>query len=286
MLGAIAGDVAGSTYEIKEIEQRNKGSKLSFEERIRVLDKNIPLFPEFSSITDDSILTCAIADAYLNSKDYVETLRKYGLREMERSKELNQKSRFGRNFRTWLLDSCVNKNDTNGCTMRISPLPNLIDNIDKLNKEVYKATITTHNTKEAILCVNALSDTIYYARNGYSKSDIKRRIESNYFSLNYNLKDLQENYHFTTKALDSVPQSIYVFLTSNDFEDGIRNAISVGGDADTIACMTGAILEAYYGIPEDIKEEVLKYIPDYMISVIEKFYQTKNNKIKVKKYRF
>lgn len=283
MLGAIIGDLAGSTYEVKEVIEKKKKSKVSAEERRKVLDSEVSLFPYLSSVTDDSILTVAIADAYLNDKDYGNTLREYGLREVNNGVDLYGRSRFGRGFVNWLHDSTMNNSYGNGCAMRISSLPILIDDIDELKKEVYKATVPTHNHKESLLCAEALSVAIFMAKNGNSKEEIKSYIENNYFSLEFSLEDLQENYEFTSKAINSVPQAIYVFLESNGFEDSIRKAISIGGDADTIACMVGSIAEQYYGIPDDIKEKIKDYIPDYMDDIIKQFYERKKDKNGCKK---
>ena len=271
MLGAIIGDCAGSTYEVKEVLEKLKKSKVSAEERRMVLNRDIPLFPKSSSVTDDSILTIAVADAYLNGKSYAECLRKYGLREVQKGLDLYGRSRFGKGFVNWLYNQELNGSYGNGCAMRISSLSVLIDDVEELKKEVYEATIPTHNSREAILCAEALSVAIFMAKNNSSKEEIKSYIEDNYFSLDFNLQDLQENYEFTSRAISSVPQAIYVFLESNDFEDSIRKAISIGGDADTIACMVGSISEQFYGIPEEIKNEIKEYIPDYFNDILNKF---------------
>lgn len=157
--------------------------------------------------------------------------------------------------------------------MRISSLPTLIDDIEELKKEVKKATISTHNHPEFFLCAEALAVAIFMA-----KKDIKSYIENNYFNLDFDLNDLQENYEFTSKAIDSVPQAIYVFLESNGFEDAIRKSISIGGDSDTIASMVGTIAENYYGIPSNIKESIKEYIPNNMMDIIERFYERKKDK--------
>lgn len=278
MLGAIIGDIAGSTYEVKEVIEKKKKSKVSVVERRRVLDSNVSLFPFLSSVTDDSVLTVAIADAYLNDKDYCDKLKEYGLRELSNGLDLYGRSRFGKGFIKWLDDPSLNNSYGNGCAMRISSLPALIDNIDELKKEVYKATIPTHNHEESLLCAEALAVAIFMAKNGSVKEEIKSYIENNYFRLDFNFEDLQKNYEFTSKAINSVPQAIYVFLESNGFEDSVRKAISIGGDSDTIACMVGAIAEQYYGIPDNIKQKAMNYIPDYMKDVIREFYERKKDK--------
>lgn len=277
MLGAIIGDVAGSSYEVKEINDKRKKGKTSYEDRIKIMDKNIPLFTYMSSITDDSILTIAIADALLNNEDYGEKLREYGKRELDLGTDIYGRSRFGRGFVSWILDGKFCESYGNGCAMRISAIPELLEDEEKILEETYKATIPTHNHEESLLCVKALVKTIIMAKEKRSKEEIKKEIEENYFKLDFDLENLRHNYTFTARAIDSVPQAIFAFLESNDFEDSIRKAISIGGDTDTIAAITGSISENYYGIPEEIKENVIKYIPDYMMEIVNNFYDRKKD---------
>ena len=127
---------------------------------------------------------------------------------------------------------------------------------------------------------------IYLAKRKVSKGFIKNYIEFNYgYDLNYDLDNLQKNYKFTSKSKDSVPQAIFCFLKSNDFEDSIRKAISIGGDSDTIAAITGSIAEVYYEVDEDLIREVESYLPDYIIDITNKFYKTigKNEPFKKEK---
>lgn len=273
MLGAIIGDVAGSSYEIDEINALKNKSKVSYEQRIKVLDKNVPLFKENSSYTDDTCLTVALSDAVINNDDYEKYLRKYGLEELQKGIDLYGRSRFGSGFVDWLLKRGRTDSYGNGCAMRISGIAFLLDDLDDIRKEVYKATIPSHNNEEAINSAFAVADSIYMAKNNYSKEEIKKHIEENYFSLDFDLEDLQRNYKFSMKSYNSVPQAIYAFLIAKDFEDGIRKAISIGGDTDTIACIAGGILEAYYSIPKEIKEDVIKFIPDEYVAVINKLYE-------------
>ena len=275
MLGAIIGDVAGSLYEVKEVKALLKKEKISKDERCKILNKKTPLFLESSSLTDDSILSLALIDAYLNKKDYKEKLKEYGLKEHEKGLDIYGRSKFGKGFIEFLYDDSKCNSYGNGCAMRIGALASLFNDIDTLKEEVYKATIPTHNHPESLLCAECLAVSIFLIKNKYSKEFIKEYIEKHYFSLDFNLEDLQKNYKFTSKAIKSVPQAIYVFLESNDFEDAIRKAISIGGDSDTIACMVGSIAEEYYGIPENLIKEVSRYIPEEYNHLINKYYLTK-----------
>lgn len=279
MYGAIIGDVAGSYYEILEARARKNKQIRSYMEKTMILDKNIPLFTEKSSCTDDSILTIAIMDAKLNNKDYKETLKEFGLRELELGKDIYNRGRFGKGFVKWLTGDYEGDSYGNGCAMRISSIGFLCNSLEEVKEESYKATIPSHNHEESIKCAEAVAVSIFLLRNGLSKEKLKEYIESNYFKLDYNLDDLRLNYLFTSRAIDSVPQAIYCFLESKDFENAIRISLSIGGDSDTIAAITGALAEAYYGVPEDLIEKVNPYLRDYMNPVLEKYYGKNKKKV-------
>lgn len=272
MYGAIIGDVVGSYYEVLEINAEKRKTIRSYMERVIIMDRLVPLFTKYSSCTDDSILTCAIADAILSNSSYENKLKEYGLREINLGLDIYGRSRFGKGFVEWLKSYYQGKSYGNGCAMRISPIGFLYNDINKIKEESYKATITSHNHIESIKCSEAVAVSIYLLRTGTTKEELKKIIENNYFSLNYDIDDLRMNYKFTSKAIDSVPQAIYCFLKSNDFEQAIRLALSIGGDSDTIATITGSLAEAYYGVPTELIEKVKPYIKDYMFPVIEKFY--------------
>lgn len=274
MYGAIIGDIVGSYYEVLEIKNKNR----SYEDRIKIMDRNVHLFNENCSCTDDSILTTAIADAILNGESYEKKLREYGLREINLGKDIYGRSRFGKGFVEWLKNDYMGESFGNGSAMRISPIGYLFNSIDEIKSESLNATIPSHNHIESIKSSEAVAVSIYLLRRGMDKDSLKEYIEKHYFSLEYDLDDLRKNYKFTSRAIDSVPQAIFCFLNSNDFEDAIRLSISIGGDSDTIACITGALAESYYGIDEEIIECAKTYIKDYMKDVIDKFYSTINNK--------
>ena len=279
MYGAIIGDVAGSYYEILEARARKNKQIRSYMEKTMILDKNIPLFTQKSSCTDDSILTIAIMDAKLNNKDYKETLKEYGLRELELGKDIYNRGRFGKGFVKWLTGDYEGDSYGNGCAMRISSIGFLCNSLEEVKEESYKATIPSHNHEESIKCAEAVAVSIFLLRSGLPKEKLKEYIENNYFKLDYNLDDLRLNYLFTSRAIDSVPQAIYCFLESKDFENAIRISLSIGGDSDTIAAITGSLAEAYYGVPEDLIEKVNSYLRDYMNPVLEKYYGKNKKKV-------
>ena len=269
MLGAIIGDVVGSYYEVLEVKEIKNGHR-SYEERIKILDQNTPLFTENSSVTDDSILTFAIYKAIKENKPYEEILKYYAKKEIDLGKDMYGRSRFGKGFVEWVNGNTQGTSYGNGASMRISPVGYLFDTLEEVKQESYKATIPSHNHEESILCAEAVSTSIFLLRNGISKEELKEYIEKNYFKLDYDLEDLRRNYKFSSKSINSVPQAIFTFLESNSFEETIRNAISIGGDTDTIACIAGSLAESYYGIPQELLEQVKPYLKDYMKELLDK----------------
>ena len=269
MLGAIIGDVVGSYYEVLEVKEIKNGHR-SYNDRIKILDQNTPLFTENSSVTDDSILTFAIYKAIKENKPYEEMLKYYAKQEINLGKDMYGRSRFGKGFVEWVNSNTQGTSYGNGASMRISPVGFLFNTLEEVKQETYKATIPSHDHQESILCAEAVATSIFLLRNGISKEELKEYIEKNYFKLDYDLEKLRRNYKFSSKSIDSVPQAIYTFLESNSFEETIRNAISIGGDTDTIACIAGSLAESYYGIPENLLEQVKPYLKDYMKELLEK----------------
>lgn len=269
MLGAIIGDVVGSYYEVLEVKEIKNGHR-SYEERIKILNQNTPLFTNNSSVTDDSILTFAIYKAIKENKPYEEILKYYAKKEIDLGKDMYGRSRFGKGFVEWVNGNTEGTSYGNGASMRISPVGYLFDTLEEVKQETYKATIPSHNHEESILCAEAVSTSIFLLRNGMSKEELKEYIEKNYFKLDYDLEDLRRNYKFSSKSINSVPQAIFTFLESNSFEETIRNAISIGGDTDTIACIAGSLAESYYGIPAELLEQVKPYLKDYMKELLDK----------------
>jgi len=264
MLGAIIGDVVGSSYEVLEVT-----TKRTYEDRIKILDHNTPLFDSNSTYTDDSVLTCAIYDAIINGNcNYEEYLREYGKREINLGVDKYGRSRFGKGFVEWLNGDYIGTSFGNGSAMRISPIGFMFDSLEEVKEESFKATIPSHNHPESIKGAEAIATSIFFLRKGKTKKELYDYIKNNYYNLDFDLEDLQRNNKFTSKTSICVPQAIYIFLISNDFEDAIRKAISIGGDTDTIGAIVGSLAEAYYGVPEDIKEEVKNYLNEDIINLM------------------
>lgn len=273
MLGAIIGDVVGSYYEVLETT-----TKRTYFDRIKILDQNTPLFTKESSYTDDTVLTCAIYDAIKNGNcDYEKYLRMYGMKEINLGVDKYGRSRFGKGFVDWLKGNYIGTSYGNGCAMRISPVGFMFNTLEEVKEESYKATIPSHNHPDSIKGAEAIAVAIFFLRNGKTKEEVINYIKSNYYDLDYDLEYLQRNNSFTSKTSVCVPESLYIFSISNDFEDAIRKAISIGGDTDTIGAIVGSLAEAYYGIPEFIKEAVKEYLNEDIINLIYE-----KDKIKIK----
>ncbi|MBQ9019426.1 MAG: ADP-ribosylglycohydrolase family protein [Bacilli bacterium] len=277
MLGAIIGDVAGSYYEVLEVKHlKEYKTSRPYEERIKILDRNVPLFDDFSTYTDDTVLTCAIYDAIKNGNcDYKKYLKEYGLRELELGKDNFNRARFGKGFVKWLTSDNIGISYGNGAAMRISPVGYLFNDLTTVQMETVKATIPSHNNVEAITGAMAVSTAIFLLRNNKSKEEVINYLKEDFYDLEYNLEELQRNNRFSSRSSESVPVALYVFSISTGFEDAIRKAISVGGDSDTIACIVGSLAEACYGVDENLKEEVKKYLNDDIINLLNSYYGEK-----------
>ena len=274
MLGAIIGDVAGSNYEVLEVRHLKKYHiPRSYEERIKILDKGTPLFTKESTVTDDSVLTCAIYDAIKNGNcEYEKYLREYGLREINMGQDSYGRSRFGKGFIEWLQGYYQGTSYGNGSAMRISPIGFLFNTIDDIKKNSRLATIPSHNHEESLKASESVALAIFLLRSGKTKEEVINYIKNNYYDLNFDLETLQRVNTFSSKASITVPQAFYIFSISDSFEDSIRKAISIGGDSDTIAAIVGSLSESYYGIPDELKEKVKPYLSEYMYELLKDRY--------------
>lgn len=178
MLGAIIGDIAGSTYEVHEVKSL-KNKQIDYLNRIKILDKSIPLFNKNSSYTDDTVLTCAIAKALLTDKNYYQKLKDFGNREINLGLDKYGRNRFSSNFCAWLKGNYIGESYGNGCAMRISPVVSYYDDIIDIIDNTYLATNPTHNNYDSYIFTEIVSLTIYFAKQKKSKEFIKKYIEKN-----------------------------------------------------------------------------------------------------------
>jgi ADP-ribosylglycohydrolase len=250
MLGAIAGDIIGSVYERENIKT-----------------KQFPLFRAESRFTDDTVLTVAIAEALLHQGDYTDTLRQYYQRFPHAG--------YGGTFKAWAGSSSREPYNSwgNGSAMRVSPISYAFDNLDHVLQAAKRSAEVTHNHPEGIKGAQATAAAIFLAKTDQSQAEIKTYIESTFgYDLSQTLDEMRPTYRFDVSCQGSVPQAITAFLESTNFEDAIRNAISLGGDSDTIACIAGSIAEAFYGgVPAAIAEEIMIRLDQQLVDVVEAF---------------
>lgn len=250
MLGAIAGDVIGSVHE-------GSGTKT----------KDFPLFVENSRFTDDTVLTVAVAECLLHGGSYIDLYHDYF--------HAYPRAGYGGNFFRWAAYRCRDPYYSwgNGSAMRVSPIGFAFNTMEEVLAHALQSAQVTHNHPEGLRGAQATAAAIFLARTGRTKTDIKAHIEREFgYNLSDRLDDIREQYTFDVSCQGSVPQSIIAFLEANDFEDAIRNAISLGGDADTMACIAGGIAEAFFGgVPTEIASRTLTVLDERLRGVVSEF---------------
>ena len=250
MFGAIAGDVIGSYFEGFPTKRTD-----------------FTMFQPGTRFTDDTVLTVAVADCMLNGLDYAKTFREYAHKYPQAG--------YGGMFRRWANSESLEPYNSfgNGSAMRVSPVAFAIDNYDCMMKEAKRSAAVTHNHPEGIKGAQAIASAIYWARTGQGKNYIKEQTQARFeYDLSPTLDQIRPDYDFDATCPGTVPQAIIAFLESDDYEDCIRKAISLGGDSDTIACMAGGIAEAYYRfIPEYIVAKVRTCLDPDLLRIIDQF---------------
>lgn len=252
MLGAIAGDMIGSVYEFD-----NRRSK------------DFPLFTEATTFTDDTILSVAVADVLLHGGDYAKAFKTYYWRYP------NPTGSYGARFHQWAAAPTLTPYNSwgNGSAMRVSPVGFAGTSLDNVLQEAEKTAAVTHNHPEGIKGAQATAAAIFLARQGKSKADIRTYITEQFgYDLHRTVDEIRPTYSFNESCQGTVPEAIVAFLDSTDFEDAIRNAVSLGGDSDTLTCITGGIAEAFYSdIPEHIRQSVWERLDEPLKQVVEEF---------------
>nr|VFK57209.1 MAG: ADP-ribosylglycohydrolase [Candidatus Kentron sp. TUN]VFK65203.1 MAG: ADP-ribosylglycohydrolase [Candidatus Kentron sp. TUN] len=260
MLGAIAGDIIGSVYEY---EWNN------------IKSKEFDLFSQKSFFTDDSVLTIALADAILHGNDYGQVMRRYYRRYPNAG--------YGRSFHRWasIPDTGPYNSWGNGSAMRTSPVGYAFDNLDEVLWKAAHYASFTHNHPEGIKGAQAIAASIFLARNGASKAEIESFVVQWFdYDLSQSLSEIRPNYRFDESCQGTVPQALTAFIESVSYEDAIRNAISIGGDSDTLGCIAGGIAEAFYGgVPKNIKEAAKRILDRDLRMVVDSFYHEYINHI-------
>ena len=255
------GDMVGAPYEMPEDN---------------IKTKDFPLWQVRSRVTDDSVLTAAVATAFM---EYIRNPRMVDP-HMELVKQLkffgnaHQFVPYGGRFRKWMedyTDTAPYHSFSDGAPMRVSSVAWLWDDLDTVTAMAKISAEVTHNHPEAIKGAQAVAAAIFLARNGASKDEIRCYISTHYYRLEFTLDELRPYYYGSVACSETVPQAITAFLEADSFEDALRNAISLGGDSDTLACMAGSIAEAFFKIPDEIRAEGEKRLPSDLHQVLMNF---------------
>ncbi|MFC2045337.1 ADP-ribosylglycohydrolase family protein [Chloroflexota bacterium] len=250
MLGAIAGDIIGSRYEI-----------------FNTKSKDFDLFPQGCRFTDDTVLTVAVADCILNGKDYQEAFYEYGNRYPDAG--------YGHSFIEWLksIDPQPYGSFGNGSAMRVSPIGFAFPDWETVLHEAERSAAVTHNHPEGIKGAQAVAAAVWMAKNSYNRDAIRDYIEKTFnYNLHRALDEIRPFYQPSISCQGSVPEAIIAFLESRDYEDAVRNAVSLGGDSDTMACIAGGIAQAYYEVvTQEIIDKVRSMLDADLLTIVDEF---------------
>jgi ADP-ribosylglycohydrolase len=250
MLGSIAGDIIGSVYEHRPIKTTE-----------------FPLFQSRSCFTDDTVLTVAIACSILEKTDYAATLRDLGRKYPHAG--------YGPAFFNWLFspESRPYNSWGNGAAMRVSPVGFAFETPEEVLVEAKKTAEVSHDHPEGIKGAQATALAVFLARTGSPREQIRSEIAKRFgYDLSRTIDEIRPRYSFDISCQGTVPEAIIAFLESNDYEDAVRKAVSLGGDSDTLACITGGIAQAFYKeVPQEIVTEVRTRLPEEFLSIVDRF---------------
>ena len=256
MIGAIIGDIVGSRFEFNNHRS-----------------KEFDLFGPGCFATDDSIMTLAVAEALLEADGDEEKLALIVAPAMQRIGRPYPNCGYGGRFYVWMYSDDPQPYNSfgNGAAMRVSPVAWAAASLDEVKRLSHIVTAVSHDHPEGLKGAEATAVATYMARTGASKDDIRAAMERDYYSVIFTLDEVRPTYQFDETCQNTLPIALAAFYEATDFEDAIRNAISVGGDSDTIAAITGAIAGAYYGVPAPLREKALTYLDLELLSICLKF---------------
>jgi ADP-ribosylglycohydrolase len=249
MIGGIAGDVIGSVHELEATKT-----------------KRFPLFTPDSCFTDDTVLTAAVAEVLLTGGDYAQTFQRYFRAYPDAG--------YGQQFKLWceLRSTEPYQSWGNGSAMRVSPVGLAFERLDEVMAEAERSARVTHDHPEGIRGAQAVAVAVFLARRHADKNEIAEYIQTEFgYALNQSLKSVRRRFVFDVSCEGTVPWALRSFLEADCYENAVRNAISLGGDADTLACIAGAVAGAYYGVPALIESEVLRRLDDRLRGVVSRF---------------
>ena len=261
MLGAILGDIVGSPFEFDHNNYKHK---------------KFPLLSEKSHFTDDTVMTVAVARGLIAGQGDAQKTFAEVQHEMQYWGRKYPDAGYGGMFGQWLYAEHPQPYGSfgNGSAMRVAAAGWLFDTLDKTLEMAKVTAEVTHNHPEGIKGAQATAAAMFLARTGHSKLEIRQYVEQTFgYDLGRTCDEIRPYYHRVETCQQTVPEAIIAFLESNSFEDALRNAVSLGGDSDTLACITGGIAEAFYGMPQELRDETLKRLPEDIREGYELFWR-------------
>ena len=260
MFGAILGDIIGSPYEF------DRGRKT----------KDFPLFSDASEFTDDTVMTIAVAEAFMDVEKgaTAEEIRKLLVSSMRKWGRKYPFAGYGMRFSIWLAEKRPKPYGSygNGSAMRVSSAAWLSDDLETVRKMARISAEVTHNHPEGIKGAEATASAIFLARTGKSKAEIKEYIETEFgYDLSRTCDEIRPDYYHVESCMETVPEAITTFLEGESFEDVIRTAVSLGGDCDTLTAIAGSMAEGFYGVPDEMKQECYGRLTEEMKQVLRRF---------------
>ena len=255
ILGAVIGDIIGSRFEGHNYRA-----------------KDFNLFDKHCRFTDDSTLTVAIGKALLEcNEDYTDLAQKTSDNLIQIA-TLYPYAGYGSGFKRWLYSDEHKPYNSwgNGSAMRVSACAYFARSLEEAKELSYKVTCITHNHPEGLKGAEATTVAIYMALHCSTKEEIRKYILTKYYDIDFTIDSIRDKYDFDVSCQGTVPYALQAFFESKDYEDAIRNAVSIGGDSDTIAAIAGSVACAYYGVPYEIEEKSVDYLSYRLQTIINK----------------
>ncbi len=264
MLGAIIGDISGSRFEWNNIKTKE----------FELLSRNC-------SFTDDSVMSLAVCRALLDCREDHRDLSDLTVRYMQSYAVRFPDSGYGGRFGQWIYQTDPEPYNSwgNGAAMRVSGCGYAAGSLEEAKELSFRVTCVTHDHPEGIRGAEATAVAVYLAGNGSSKEEIRRYITGEYYDIDFTLDDIRDTFQFDESCMGTVPYALEAFFEASDYEDTVRNAISIGGDSDTLAAIAGSVAEAYFGIPETIRKMGKSYLDPFLLDTLEEFEEKYPGKI-------
>lgn len=267
MYGAILGDMIGAPYEF------DRGNKT----------KDFEMFNDRVSFTDDSVMTIAVADALMRISNDAEDddVKTAVIQSMQKWGKKYPRAGYGQRFFFWLGKKNPQPYGSwgNGSAMRVSSVGWLYNSLEETRRYARLTAEVTHNHPEGIKGAEAVASAIFMARNGASKEEIKKYIIQEFdYDLSRTCDEIRPGYHHIESCQETVPEALTAFMEGADFEDVVRTAVSLGGDCDTLTCIAASIAEAFYGLPDNMKDECRKRLPKDMLGILDRFDERRSDR--------